>query len=135
MGHIGNGARTMEHDRYEGNDAARDWAQPRPGPDDRLTDHLWRLALPHLQGALHDPALVHVVRELSPSAPLAGLAQALADDALRRALRLVGGARSYQHEAGSTEGWQLAYDAAIVELANTAMSALRGLRAGVTQVH
>jgi hypothetical protein len=125
----------MEHDRYERNDAARDWAKPRPGPDAGLTDHLWRLALPHLQGALHETALVHTVRELPPSAPLAGLAQPLADDALRRALRLVGGARSYQHEAGSAEGWQLAYDAAVVELANTAMSALRGLRARVSRVH
>ena len=45
-------------------DTPREWAEPRPGPDAGLTDHLWRLALPHLQGALHEPALVHTVRRM-----------------------------------------------------------------------
>ena len=125
----------MENDRYERNDTPGDWAEPRLDPDAALTNHLWRLALPHLQGALHEPALVQTVRELPPSAPLAGLAQALADDVLRRALRLVGGARSYQHETRSPEGWQAAHASAVAELASTAMSALRDLRANVPRVH
>ncbi|HEY7983304.1 MAG TPA: hypothetical protein VID73_04000 [Ktedonobacterales bacterium] len=125
----------MEQNRYERDDTARGWADDPRGPDAGLADHLRRLALPQLQGALREPALVHTVRELPPTAPLAGLAQALADDALRRALRLVGGARSYQREARTPDGWHLAHDGAVGELISAALDGLRDLRASAPRVH
>jgi hypothetical protein len=125
----------MEQSRYERNDPARDWADGAHGPEAGLADHLRRLAQPQLQGALQQPALIQMVRELPPAAPLAELARTLADDALRRAVRLVGGARSYQHEARTPDGWQRAHQSAVVQLAGTALDGLRTLRAGARQVH
>ena len=95
-----------------------------------VAEWLHRLARPYVYEAVHQRALIHTVRELAPETPLWELARAVADDALRRALRTLGatGAPAAMRATPlSLAGWEFASNIARTELAEDAMRQLRGL--------
>jgi aminopeptidase N len=88
---------------------------------------LHQLALPLLMEALRQPALTQTVRDLPRETPLRDLARAIAENALRRALRAQSTAPTGAESAHGVAGWQFVRNLALAELTDDAVRDLRGL--------
>ena len=96
-----------------------------------LAGRLHHRARPYLYEALGQAALIQTVREFPPEVLLQELARTVADDALRRALRLmVAEERSLAAPVGGhgAPGWHVARTLALVGLAEDAARELERVR-------
>jgi hypothetical protein len=117
----------MQHDRDTR--GAAEWTSAEVADLVDVAERLHRLARPLLYEAMHQQALLRTVREFSADTPIHDLARAMADNALRRALRSGAPAQALASEGARRDpsGWQFAYNLALAELAEDAARDLCGL--------
>jgi hypothetical protein len=119
----------MEHDRDVPEQAR--WTTEDVADLAQLAQALHRLARPQLYEALSQRALVQTVQAFPADVPVTDLARAVADDALRRALRDSGGTGpmlSARVSKVSEADWQFAYNLAVAELTEDAARELQDVR-------
>ena len=113
----------MQHD-FDMSPAAN-WPSERIAELTKIADQLHRLARPHLYEALQEPTFVRTIQDLPSDAPLRDLANAVAENALRRALRA--GDSAVLREHVDEAGWHFACNLALAELRDDAMRDLRSV--------
>jgi replicative DNA helicase len=106
---------------------AASWSSDQVARLTQVADHLHRLARPHLYEAMQEPALVRTVHDLPADAPLRDLASAVAENALRRALRAAGLAAVREQVQVDDASWQFACNLTLSELTDDAMRNLRAI--------
>jgi hypothetical protein len=117
----------MQYDHDHDISHAATWTSGQVAHLTQVADHLHRMARPHLYEAMQEPALVRTVRELPADAPLRELASAVAENALRRGLRVAGVEAVREQVRVNDAGWQFACNLALSELTDDAMRDLRAL--------
>jgi hypothetical protein len=117
----------MQHDHDYDISHAANWPSDRIALLTKVADQLHRMARPHLYEALQEPALVRTVQDLPSDAPLRELANAVAENALRRALRAGGSSAVRELAQVDDAGWQFACNLALSELRDDAMRDLRAV--------
>ncbi len=105
---------------------AMDWSSAEVTELAEAAERLHRLARPLLYEAMHAQALLRTVREFPPNTPLGDLARAMAENALRRALRAGDPARTVGVDTTQPR-FTFAYNLALAELTEDATRDLRGV--------